>query len=174
MSYSVSQLNDGVFGLGLKMFQSLIGDDQNGIIAPTSLARVLGMLFVGAKAGTHQEIFDALTNTKYHRIGTDGVMDFALKLHSLDACEGVVCANNIYVKDTINLALGDFKGGMNAFFEADFETLPFASDLAYCENVINRWITKKTNGRITRLVRKETMDKDTSLIAISALVAISF
>jgi serpin B len=153
------------------MLRLLIGDDKNRIIAPTSLAAVLGMLCVGAKGGTQQEILDILTNTKYQSVEMDGgVMAFASELQSLDACGGAVRANNIYVKDTINRVLAEFKDSMRELFVTDFETLPFASDPEYCENVINRWISKKTNGRITQLVRKETMDKDTLLIAVSALV----
>jgi hypothetical protein len=60
-----SQLNNGVSHLGLKLLRLLIGDDKNGVIAPTSLAAVLGMLCVGAQGERQQEILNVLTNTKF-------------------------------------------------------------------------------------------------------------
>jgi serine protease inhibitor len=127
-----------MLGLGLNMLWSVAGDDKNGVIAPTSLGEVLGMLLEGANGGTGQEIFDALTNGENIGIGQD---EIACDIHALNVCEGVICANAIYVTDTINRVRDKFKSALTKYFETDLQTLPFASDLDWCEDVINRWIT---------------------------------
>jgi serpin B len=99
-----------------------------------------------------------------------GAAAFASELQSLDACGGVVRANNIYLKDTADRVRDDFKDAMIKLFAAIPQTLPFASDPERAANVINHWVSTKTNGRITQLVQKQSIDKDTSLIAVSALV----
>jgi hypothetical protein len=60
----MDSLRDGVLGLGVKIFHSTVTGDQNGIIAPGSLAVLLGILYCGTYDETRQELLDILLATK--------------------------------------------------------------------------------------------------------------
>jgi serpin B len=155
------QLKDGVFGLGLNIFLATTGTHENGIVAPTSLSTVLGILYQGARGETREELLCALTNRKQEPNDEDDVVPL---LSFLDYSHNLIRANRLYVAEGHDNTSTYFVNQIHEYFKADIATLPLR-----CPDLINDWVSEKTLGRITNALHRETINADTRLIVISAI-----
>jgi serpin B len=169
------QLNDGIAGLGLKLFQSTVNAGQNGAIAPNSIGRLLSMLLLGSVEETRQEILDVITNTddrdrklSLNKIASVEDARLAIRLCSLDPYKGLIRSNALFVRDGV--VIDDrFSANLNICLEANCDSLVFDKNPDLCTKIINGWIVYDTKGRIERIVQNETIGAETSVIGVSAL-----
>jgi hypothetical protein len=70
------------------MFRHGIVYRENGVMAPTSAAAILGILAAGSYGTPRTDILKTLTNNKAIELMLEDEAEFASRLCSMDACEG--------------------------------------------------------------------------------------
>lgn len=142
-----------------ELFKSLAqNDDKNIIISPLSVATVFAMSANGDCGETRDKILKALGFDS----GTEGLMSLnkfcATMLTQLPKADNVttlVFANSAWVDTNLSFT-PEFKDAATTYYQTDVFNAPISKKEGI--DMINGWISTKTNGMITDLV-KQTLEK---------------
>ena len=144
---SLAPSDYATFGLGL--FRQL-GDarpDQNVVVSPLSAGLALSMLANGAQGQTLAGIQRALgTGMDVDGLnGTNAALAQALRSGDVE----LAIANSLWAREGVPF-LPSFMETNRRYYQAEVAALDFDSPEAAAR--INRWVSDKTSGRITRMV----------------------
>ena len=162
--------------LAMALYQQLQGEPGNLFYSPLSISVALSMTWAGARGQTEQDMAAALKfalpQDKHHPAFNS--IDLALESRGQNA-QG---ANGQPFKLSVVNALW----GQTSFpFEAPFlDTLAlnygagvhvvnFESDSSGAIDLINKWASAETNGKIKDLVNSSVVNKDTRLVLTNAI-----
>lgn len=151
-------------------------NDENVLISPMSVAMALAMVQSGASGETQQAIATTLRIPETD-LGTANAFHAALLKHfqafqpeggdESDA-EGeniqLAIANSLWGRDGIAFK-ASFLDHVQETFNAEISTLDFATPDA--PNVINQWVSEKTQGHIPQII--DTINPDDVLFLINAI-----
>jgi len=151
------------FGLGL--FRRL-GDarpDQNVVVSPLSAGLAVSMLANGAQGQTLAGIQQALASgTDLDALnGTNAALVQALRTGDVE----LAIANSLWARQGVPF-LPSFMETNRRFYQAEVAALDFGSPAA--AERINRWVSNRTNGRITRMV-EPPIDGDVVMYLMNAV-----
>ncbi|HEY0017082.1 MAG TPA: serpin family protein [Longimicrobium sp.] len=151
------------FGLGL--FRQL-GDarpDQNVVVSPLSAGLAVSMLANGAQGQTLAGIQQALgTGMDLDGLnGTNAALAQALRSGDVE----LAIANSLWARQGVPF-LPSFMERNQRYYQAEVAALDFSSPQAAAR--INRWVSDKTNGRITRMV-EPPIDGDVVMYLMNAV-----
>jgi serine protease inhibitor len=166
------ELNDGVLNLGLQMFHAIVPRTENGVVAPTCAATLLGVLCLGGRAVTRMEILNVLTNRKDidQRLQTSYEYEFARRLRSLDACRGFSHTNKLFVTRCSSRIAASFQRKAASYSSTSCAKIPSSEDREGCSRIINDWIKRETGGKIPSIVSSQFLCNKPSITAVSALM----
>lgn len=124
---------------------------DNIFVSPLSLHMALGMLVNGATDATKQEIMQALKAENISQADLNASYKKLLEeLPKADPKVNLGLANSIWYKNSFPVE-ADFLNTMKTSFEAQVTGLPFIpSDV----NIINKWASDKTNGKIDKVLQE--------------------
>lgn len=158
--------SDNLFGLNLFRAISAFETDKNVFISPLSVSMALGMTLNGADGNTYEDMKQTLQlaglteeeiNQSYRSL-----IDL---LTTLDPRVVFQIANSIWYRDVFPISQS-FVDLNQEYFDAEVTGLDFNDPNA--ANIINQWVSAKTNGRIDSIV-DSPIDALTVMILINAI-----
>ena len=158
--------SDNLFGLNLFRAISAFEADKNVFISPLSISMALGMTLNGADGTTYEDMKQTLQlaglteeeiNQSYRSL-----IDL---LTALDPMVVFQIANSIWYRDVFPISQ-PFVDLNQEYFDAEVAGLDFNDPDA--ANVINQWVSTRTNGRIDSIV-DSPIDALTVMILINAI-----
>lgn len=158
--------SDNLFGLNLFRAISAFEADKNVFISPLSISMALGMTLNGADGTTYEDMKQTLQlaglteeeiNQSYRSL-----IDL---LTALDPMVVFQIANSIWYRDVFPISQ-PFVDLNQEYFDAEVAGLDFNDPDA--ANVINQWVSARTNGRIDSIV-DSPIDALTVMLLINAI-----
>lgn len=153
--------------LSIEMQESVYSTDDNLIISPYSIINILALLAQGANGNTYEQLRQEL-----HLYGNRWSVaeQFHILSKLLQKCAGdgtFLTANQIYVQQghPINR---NFQKVATQKFSSDIKSVNFANSIETA-GIINHFVEKKTNGKITNLVTPDTLSANTGAVLVNAI-----
>ncbi|KAL4838682.1 hypothetical protein H8958_007216 [Nasalis larvatus] len=154
---------------------------NNTFYSPISITTALGMVLLGAKDNTAQQInkvlhFDQVTeNTTekaatHHRSGNvhHQFQKLLTELNkSTDAYE-LKIANKLFGEKTYQF-LQEYLDAIKKFYQTSVESVDFAEAPEESRKKINSWVESQTNEKIKNLLPDGTIDNGTTLVLVNAI-----
>ncbi|KAJ8359100.1 hypothetical protein SKAU_G00156250 [Synaphobranchus kaupii] len=139
---------------------------QNSLVSPHGVASVLGLLLPGADGNTHQQILTALS---YENSSPDKKLgDLHRNLTKSSPGATVTIANGVFAQKGFEMK-GPFLSAIERDYQCESRDLDF-SDTASAVAAINGWISDRTDGNITSLVRPDMLDGPlTRLVVVNSI-----
>ena len=142
---------DNTFGLDLyaKLAAAAV-PGTNLMISPISVSQALSMTYNGAGGDTKTAMEEALRITGYNRDELNELnrtLISALVAHDEKVIISV--ANSIWYRQEYSV-LPDFITRNQTFYDAEVRPIDFTA--SNCKDVINGWVSDKTNKKITKIV----------------------
>ncbi|XP_026308473.1 serpin B3 isoform X3 [Piliocolobus tephrosceles] len=156
---------------------------NNTFYSPISITSALGMVLLGAKDNTAQQInkvlhFDQVTENTTEKAATHHV-DRSGNVHhqfqklltelnkSTDAYE-LKIANKLFGEKTYQF-LQEYLDAIKKFYQTSVESVDFAKAPEESRKKINSWVESQTNEKIKNLFPDGTIGKDTTLVLVNAI-----
>jgi serpin B len=147
----------GEQAFALALYGKLAGAQGNLAIAPSSIATVLGMVAAGAKGATEQQLVDAL-RVPLPAAQLHAAIGGLVRTLAARSGNGVTLSevDQAWVQQHLHL-LTDFTGTLTRDYAAPLASIDF-TNAERAAGTINRWVSEKTNGKITKLVTPDQLD----------------
>jgi serine protease inhibitor len=143
----------------------LASDSPNVFISPLSASMALGMTMNGAEGETWSEMRGALGFAGMDEAQINqAYRDLIALLLGLDSSVRFGIANSVWAHRTVSL-LPAYTERLRSFFGADARTVDFKDPRT--GDLINRWVSDATNGRIPRMI--EQIPPDVVMYLINAV-----
>lgn len=153
---------------GLKLFSALVKEekDKNIFISPASVALALQMAYNGADKETKDEIAKTLEVSNLSIEDVNNLNKLLIKKLNNPAPDiQLKVANSLWgAKGRITFK-NDFKSSLLSYYNAESKELDFGD--AKTLDLINKWASNNTNGKITDLIDK--IDSDVVSYIINAV-----
>jgi serpin B len=151
---------------------ALVEPDTNLLFSPHAITAALGMVQLGARGRTADQIARAAHfSLPPHELP----LAFAAQRKALARLEGgpsdkitLAQANALWGAEGLGL-LSAYQTGLSMGFDGAWHAAPFAASPGDARARINRWVAERTGGRIQDLVPAEAVTADTRLMLTSAL-----
>ncbi|CAJ1065734.1 neuroserpin isoform X1 [Xyrichtys novacula] len=144
------------------------GDQDNIIFSPLSVAVALGMVELGAKGESLEEIRQAV-GFSHLLPGTEFslLQNLTTALSDDDAHYVIRFANSLFLQEGVTFN-PEFLHLMKKYFRADVETVDFNESAAVAEH-INSWVENHTESKIRELLSAEDFSSVTRLTLVNAV-----
>jgi len=157
---------DNTFGLDL--YRELAGSAEQGtnlMISPLSISQALSMAYNGANGETRDAMEEALRISGYDLDELNDLNHALVKaLLSHDEKVEINIANSIWYRQEYSV-LPDFIERNQNYYNAEVRSMDFNDD--GCKDVINNWVSDKTNGRIPGII--DQINPESFMFLINAL-----
>jgi serine protease inhibitor len=144
---------DNTFGLDLYgRIAAAANPGTNLMISPLSVSQALSMTYNGANSTTKLAMEEALHIAGYDRDELNELnktLIAALIAHDPKVVMSV--ANSIWYRQEYSI-LPDFVTRNVTYYDAEIKPMDFAA--SDCKDIINSWVSEKTNKKITEIVRE--------------------
>ena len=150
-------VNNFAFSAGKIIMSNSSG---NFFFSPLSIISAFGMAYAGASGSTAREIESSLEINQGIHESLGGL------LRDLDGSGYVSSANRVWLKNGLSLRKS-YKDILSLNYKAGAGRLDFKGKTEESRKEINRWISRKTNGRINDLL--QTLDPETRMIITNAI-----
>lgn len=154
----------------VRLYQRLqaTGGQDNIIFSPLSVALALGMVELGARGATLEEIRQAV-GFSHLLPGTEFslLQNLTAALLDHDARYVIRFANNLYLQEGVTFN-PEFLHLMRKYFRADVETVDFNQSTAVAEQ-INHWVENHTESKIRELLSPDDFSSLTRLTLVNAV-----
>ncbi|XP_063442632.1 leukocyte elastase inhibitor-like [Mytilus trossulus] len=139
-------------------------------ISPYSITAAVLLLMVGARGRSQQQISSALF--KNNIFSEEEKLKYYKSLNSYIIQQAGVnvslaSANRLFVDNRFTV-LQNVRQKAKQYFGADISMKDFTTPKASAF-VMNRWVSKQTNGKIKNLIKEDMIDDDTVLFIINAV-----
>ncbi|XP_064235027.1 serpin B3 isoform X1 [Aotus nancymaae] len=166
------------------LFQQFRKSKENNIFySPISITSALGMVLLGAKGNTAQQInkvlhFDQVTENTTEKAATYQV-DKSGNVHqqfqklltelnkSTDAYE-LKIANKLFGEKTYQF-LKEYLDAIKKYYQTSVESVDFVKAPEESRKKINAWVESQTNEKIKNLFPYKSIDRDTTLVLVNAI-----
>jgi serpin B len=152
---------------GLKLFKKIVEEqpDTNIFISPLSVSMALGMTLNGANGTTYEAMrqtleFDGMTNQEINK-AYQSLIDLLINLDEKVVFE---IANSIWYRNTFCVEPAFLKTNQK-YFDAEISALDFNDPASV--NIINNWVSDKTNEKIKEII--DNIDPLTVMFLINAI-----
>lgn len=144
------------------------GNQDNIIFSPLSVAVALGMVELGARGASLEEIRQAVGFSHLQPGGEFPLLQNLTAALSEDDTHYVIrFANSLYLQEGITFN-PEFMHLMRKYFRADVETVDFSESAAVAEQ-INNWVENHTESKIRELLSAEDFSSVTRLALVNAV-----
>ncbi|XP_011808976.1 PREDICTED: serpin B3 isoform X3 [Colobus angolensis palliatus] len=156
---------------------------NNTFYSPISITSALGMVLLGAKDNTAQQInkvlhFDQVTENTTEKAATHHVdrsgnvhHQFQKLLTELNKSTDVYelkIANKLFGEKTYQF-LQEYLDAIKKFYQTSVESVDFAKAPEESRKKINSWVESQTNEKIKNLLPVGTIGNDTTLVLVNAI-----
>ncbi|XP_072317422.1 neuroserpin [Eucyclogobius newberryi] len=144
------------------------GGQDNVVFSPLSAAVALGMVELGARGRTLEEIRQALGFSQLPPGVEFSLLQNLTTALSEDEAQYVVrFANSLYLQEGVSFRL-EFVHLMRKFFRVQVETVDFNQSAAVAQH-INRWVENNTESKIRELLSPDDFSSVTRLTLVNAV-----
>jgi serpin B len=165
---SISNANNR---LALELLQSLYNEENNVFFSPFSISTAFGMLYLGAKDKTANELREVLGYNFQHLSNENINEQFATVLRQIQDFDSnkyeLDVANKLVVQQNFDI-LQTFKDDLNKYYETTIETADFSHNSVAATDSINQWVKKQTHDKIEKLL-SEPLSPSTRLVLLNAI-----
>ncbi|GAB1285327.1 Serine (or cysteine) peptidase inhibitor, clade B (ovalbumin), member 3A [Apodemus speciosus] len=164
----------------LELYWQLRESEGNIFYSPLSIMTALGMLQLGAKGNTEQQIEKALQFNETTKKTTEKSADrheenvheqfqkLMTQLNKSNDAYDLKAANSIYGAKEFQF-LQTFLEDIKEYYKANVESLDFAHAAEECRKKINSWVESQTNGKIKDLFPSGSLSSSTILVLVNAV-----
>ncbi|XP_003406307.2 serpin B8-like [Loxodonta africana] len=158
---------NGTFAI--RLLKMLSGEDKsrNVFISPLSISSALAMVFMGAKGNTATQMSQALCLNEDEDVHP-GFQSLLSEVNKPGSQYLLRTANRLFGEKTCNF-LSAFKESCQKFYQAELEELSFAKDTEESREHINKWVTERTEGKISEVLGAGTINPQTKLVLVNAI-----
>ncbi len=152
---------------GLKLFKQVneAAGDSNIFISPLSVSTAFGMVLNGANGQTYDEIKSTLELTGANQDDINkGYQNLNQLLTEIDPKVIFQSANSIWYRQEVSFEQSFLDVNKN-YFDAEVQGLDFNNPAS--TGIINNWVSERTNGKITSIIKK--IPKDAVMYLINAI-----
>ena len=140
--------------------------ELNTFMSPYSIAEALGMVYAGADGITRQEIGDVMGFSNHEGLSTIfGELRVAMGSNPSYA---LTEANGIFPNFDAEI-LSEYLDIIQGQYGAELRSLDFGNDPGQSADVVNDWISNKTNGLIEDIVDESTVGPNTLSLLVNAI-----
>ncbi|XP_062861136.1 neuroserpin [Trichomycterus rosablanca] len=144
------------------------GEDENIIFSPLSVALAMGMVELGARGSSLQQIRQVMGYTNYREDEEFSMLRNLTQALTVEESQYVVrCANSLFLQSGIHFN-PEFLKLIKHYFHAEAETVDFNESAAVAQH-INAWVQNHTESKITDLVSAEDFSSLTRITLVNAL-----
>ena len=151
-------LVDGQVKFGFKLFSTLTEsqENENILIAPTSIALTLSMLYNGATGATQTEIAQGLSlkNVSANTLNRANQTLYN-DLNSHELSSRFIVTNSLWAKEGFPFRY-QFRKNSSNYYQAQITNLDFSSSEA--GGIMNRWVTDETQGQLGKIMDSTQAD----------------
>lgn len=151
-------LVDGQVKFGFKLFSTLTEsqENENILIAPTSIALTLSMLYNGATGATQTEIAQGLylKNVSANTLNRAN-QNLYNDLNSHELSSSFIVNNSLWAKEGFPFRY-QFRKNSRNYYQAKITNLDFSSSEA--RGIVNRWVTEETQGQVRKIMDSTQAD----------------
>ncbi|XP_004628456.1 serpin B9-like [Octodon degus] len=163
---TLSEAN-GTFAIQLLKHLGQKDPVHNVFLSPVSISSALGMVLLGAKGNTASQIVQALALNAEEDIH-GGFQSLLAQVHRTGAPYSLIIANRLFGEESCQF-LSSFRESCQNFYQAELERLPFAKDSLICKRHINAWVSRKTEGKVQKMLTDVSIDELCRLFLINAV-----
>ena len=167
----LSTLSDGNGEFAFDLYQNLQNTDGNLFFSPYSISQALAMTYAGAREETEKQMADTLHFTLPQDTHHSTFNYLDLKLTSRDKGDKdfiLTIANALWGQEDY-VFLPEFLDVLAENYGAGMITLDFANQPQESCNIINGWVSDKTEGRIKDIISPVNISPDTRLVLTNAI-----
>ncbi|XP_065113936.1 neuroserpin [Paramisgurnus dabryanus] len=144
------------------------GVEENIIFSPLSVALALGMVELGARGSSLEEIRQALGYSNFRDDEEFSLLSNLTQALSADEEQYVVrLANSLFLQTGVHFS-EDFLQLMKKYFRAEVDTVDFTASAAVAEH-INSWVQNHTESKIHNLVSADDFSSATKIMLVNAV-----
>ncbi len=150
----------------INLFKTLAVQDGNFFVSPPSLTCTLGMLELGAREETRNELrklFSSGGNSK-EALDLGGLVPL---LNQRDEGYLLKSSNRLWAREGLTVQ-PEFQSSLLRSFQAELATVDFLHDGDAVRDQINGWVDEQTNGKISELF-SDPLNPNTQLILTNAV-----
>ena len=155
--------------IGVDLYRAFATGDGNFVFSPYSISESLALLGTGAAGKTQAEILHTLHWTgPIERLKADfGAQDRQIGHATRDGLT-LSIANSLWYQREHQPRPAFMEGAQSAF-HVDVRVSDFAADLPVAQHMINYWVEKKTEGKITSLIPPGALTPRTRMVLANAI-----
>ncbi|VVC37412.1 Serpin domain [Cinara cedri] len=147
-------------------FRELSTNVEGNVFASTySVNLLLLLLTIGAQHKTADQLKSLLRLPEEQTQRYEEISTFIENTQDL---ESLTVANGIFSDKAFELS-ADYESQVRNYLKSEVKRFDFAGNSSAGESEINEWTSKKTNGKITKLFERGTIDSSTVLVLASAV-----
>ncbi|KAL7878326.1 hypothetical protein AOLI_G00093000 [Acnodon oligacanthus] len=146
----------------------MVGGEENIIFSPLSVALALGMVELGARGSSLQEIRQAVGYIHFREDEEFSMLRNLTQALSGDEAQYVIrLANSLFLQTGVHFS-SEFLRLMKQYFHADAETVDFSESAAVAQH-INAWVQNHTESKIYDLVSADDFSSVTRITLVNAV-----
>ncbi|MFP4053753.1 MAG: serpin family protein [Phycisphaerae bacterium] len=182
------EIATGLNEFGLKLLDRVDPNaGQNALLSPWSIQNALAVTCAGARGKTAEqmqtvlglptEVQEPTSSRVGDTVGVDrptrhkGVADLSAAILAQDKKDRpyhLILANRLWAQKGFEIRR-EFSDFLKKYYDAEMERLDFDARKAAAIKAINQWVSKKTHGRIPKLLEPEDVTRDTRLVLTNAV-----
>ncbi|XP_067850836.1 serpin I2-like [Heptranchias perlo] len=162
--------SDITVGFAVDLYHAIrsVQKNQNLICSPMSISLGLGMIELGARGTTLQQLRKGLHFDKAQEGKEFSMMKKQSKIISTDSKKyKLKLANAIYIQDGYRLS-EQYLHSNREFFDNAVRKVNFLDSIS-AANIINTWVANHTNGKVKNLVSSQSFSPLTKLVLVNAI-----
>jgi len=165
---SISNANNH---LSLRLLQQLYNEESNVFFSPFSISSAFGMLYLGAKDKTADELREVLGYNFGHLSNADINEQFVTVLREIEDIDSnkyqLNVANKLVVQQDFNV-LETYKQDLKKYYQSSLDLADFAHNSVNATDAINEWVKQQTHDKIAKLLT-EPLSPLTRLVLLNAV-----
>jgi serine protease inhibitor len=155
-------------GFALRLLNELQSEQEgkNIFISPLSVSIALAMTYDGANSSTRQAMSSTLGLTGLSDADINsGYSQLIKSLTNVDSNVSLSIGDSVWIRSGFAQSVNQsFTGALSKNYESDLYARPFDATTV---NEINSWVSKETNGKITKII--DQIDSDNVMFLINAI-----
>ncbi len=167
-TFSISNANNY---LSLELMQHLYNEEKNIFFSPFSISSAFGMLYLGARNQTADEMKEVLGYSFGHLSNDEVNQQFGTVLRQISDVDSnkyeLNVANKLVAQQNFHI-LESYKESLKKFFSTTIETADFVHNSIAATDAINDWVKTETHDKIPKLL-SQPLDSSTRLVLLNAV-----
>jgi len=157
--------------LSLELLQHLYNEEKNIFFSPFSISTAFGMLYLGARNQTADQMKEVLGYSFGHLSNDEVNQQFGTVLREMSDVDSnkyeLNVANKLVTQQNFDI-LESYKQDLKKFFGTTIETADFVHNSIAATNAINDWVKTQTHDKIPKLL-SQPLDSSTRLVLLNAV-----